>query len=138
MKYRLSDPFQRAKFLARASYLADKGKGVELTELRPVAKRTIPQNRIWWAWCSLMSEIIGDASAQAVARDVKREILGQRKVTSVLTGEVTYEDYHTHEMTDEQMSDLLTKTKQWAFSTYGWVLPSREDAGFEEMIEQYG
>lgn len=85
-----------------------------------------------------MADIIGDASAQAVARDVKREILGQRKVTSVLTSEVTYEDYHTHEMTDEQMSDLLTKTKQWAFSTYGWVLPSREDAGFEEMIEQYG
>lgn len=138
MKYKLSDPLQKAKFLARASYLAEKGKGVDLRELRPIARRTINQNNIWWAWCSLMADIVGECSAAAVARDIKREILGQKRVVNVFTGEVTYEDYHTHEMTDEEMSSLLTKTKQWAFSTYGWVLPSREDVGYEEMIEQYG
>ena len=137
MVYRNSDPLQKAKFLARAQYLAEKGKDVDLTELRPLAKRSISQNNLWWAWCSLMAEIIGD-TPEAVARDVKREILGRKKVYNVFTGEEGYEDYQTHLMSDEEMSDLLTKTKRWAQSTYGWWLPSREDPGFEEMMMQYG
>lgn len=138
MKYRTTDPLQKAKFLARASYLAEKGRGVELKELRPFAKRTISQNNCFWAWCSLIAEIIGEHSVEAVARDIKREILGQREVVNVFTGEVTREDYQTHLMSDEEMSGFLDKMKQWAFSTYGWSLPSREDEAFEEMIEEYG
>ena len=85
-----------------------------------------------------MAEIIGENSVDAVARDVKREILGKKKVYNVFTGEESEEDYQTHLMSDEEMSKFLTKVKQWAFSTYGWALPSREDVGFEEMMEQYG
>lgn len=135
--YHTSDDLQKAKFLTRAKFLADKGKSVDLTELRSAAKRTIPQNNIWWAWCSQMAEIVGDFP-ENVARDVKLEILGRKKVANVFTGEETYEDYHTHEMSDEEMSAFLTKVKQWAFSTYGWWLPSREDPGFEEMMREYG
>ncbi len=137
MRYITSDPLQKTKFLARASYLAEKGKDVELTELRPSARRSLSQNACWHAWCSLMADIIGDTH-EAVARDVKREVLGRKKVRNVFTGEETYEDYQTHLMTDEEMSDFLSKVKQWAFSTYGWALPSREDVGYEEMIRQYG
>ena len=137
MIYHNQDPLQKAKFLARASYLAEKGKDADLTELRSTAKRTIPQNNIWWSWCSLMAETIGDFP-ENVARDVKREILGKKKVHNVFTGEETEEDFHTHEMSDEEMSDFLTKVKQWAFSTYGWWLPSREDPGFEDMMREYG
>lgn len=138
MRYNLSDPLQKAKFLARASYLAEKGKDVDLTELRPIAKRTIRQNACWHAWASLIAEIIGEHDVEAVKRDVKRAVIGRKQVTDVLTGEVTYEDYRTHLMTDEEMSSFLTKVKQWAFSTYGWSLPSKEDVGFEEMINSYG
>lgn len=137
MIYHNQDPLQKAKFLARAKFLAEKGKDVDLTELRSAAKRTIPQNNIWWSWCSLMAEIVGDFP-ENVARDVKREILGMKVVVNVFTGEETEEDFHTHEMSDEEMSKFLTKVKQWAFSTYGWWLPSREDPGFEEMMSEYG
>lgn len=137
MIYHNQDPLQKAKFLARASYLAEKGKDVELVELRPFAKRTNRQNNCWHAWCALMAETIGDFP-ENVARDVKREILGKKIVTNVFTGEETEEDYRTHEMSDEEMSDFLTKVKQWAFSTYGWWLPSREDPGFEELMQEYG
>lgn len=137
MVYKNADPLQRAKFLARANYLANKGKMVDLTELRPVAGRTVSQNNCWWAWCSLMAEIIGD-TPESVARDVKREILGKRKVYNVFTGEESEEDYQTHLFSDEEMSSFLTKVKEWAFSTYGWALPSRDDPHFEEMIAQYG
>lgn len=137
MVYHNQDPLQKAKFLARAKFLAEKGKDVDLTELRSAAKRTIPQNNIWWSWCSLMAEIVGDFP-ENVARDVKREILGMKVVVNVFTGEETEEDFHTHEMSDEEMSKFLTKVKQWAFSTYGWWLPSREDPGFEEMMSEYG
>ena len=84
-----------------------------------------------------MAEIVGD-TPEAVARDVKREILGQKKTRNAFTGEDVYEDYQTHQMTSEEMSDFLTRVKQWAFSTYGWALPSRDDIGFEEMMMQYG
>ena len=138
MRYKNSDPLQKARFLARAHYLADNGKDADLTEPRPFARRTKRQNDCWWAWCALMAEIIGENSVDAVARDVKREILGKKKVYNVFTGEESEEDYQTHLMSDEEMSKFLTKVKQWAFSTYGWALPSREDVGFEEMMEQYG
>ena len=138
MRYKNSDPLQKAKFLARAHYLADKEKDVDLTELRPFARRTVSQNSCFYAWCSLIAEIIGDNSVEAVARDVKRELLGKKKVYNVFSGEESEEDYQTHLMSDEEMSDFLTKMKRWAFSTYGWALPSREDIGFEEMMEQYG
>lgn len=137
MVYRNSDPLQKAKFLARARYLADKEKDADLTELRPLSKRSTSQNSCWWAWCSLMAEIVGSAPEE-VARDVKREILGQRKVFNVFTGEETFEDYQTHLMSDEDMSAFLTKVKQWAATTYGWALPSRDDPHFEEMIRTYG
>lgn len=135
--YHNSDPVQKAKFTARAKFLADKGSSVDLTELRPFSKRTVSQNNCFWAWCSLMAETIGD-TPESVARDVKREILGQKKVVNVFTGEETYEDYHTSEMSDEEMSKFLTKVKEWAFSTYGWWLPSRDDPGFDELMHQYG
>ncbi len=138
MVYHTQDPLQKAKFLARASYLAEKGKDVDLAELRSTAKRTVSQNNLWWAWCSLMAETIGDNSVEAVARDVKREILGLKKVVNVFTGETTYEDYHTRDMSDEEMSKFLTAVKQWAQQTYNWWLPSREDPGFDELMAQYG
>lgn len=138
MKYKLSDPLLKAKFLARASYLAEKGKDVDLTELRPTAKRTTRQNACWHAWASLIAETIGEHDIEAVKRDVKRAVIGRKQVVNIFTDEITYEDYQTHLFSDEEMSSFLTKVKQWAFSTYGWALPSREDVGFEEMINQYG
>lgn len=136
MKYDTSNPLQKAKFLARANFLADRGRTAELTELRPSAKRTAAQNRCWHSWCALIAEIV-DAPQDAVERDIKRRILGQRKVYDVFTGEETSEDYQTRTMSDEEMSAFLTKVRQWASSTYHWALPSREDILFDEMI-QYG
>ena len=138
MKYNTSIPLQKTEFLSRAAYLAEKGKMVELTELRPLARRTQNQNNCFWSWCSLMAEIIGERDVESVARDVKRRILGVKKVKNVFTGKETFEDYHTHMMSDEEMSDFLTQVKQWAFSTYGWALPSKGDIGYEEMMMQYG
>ena len=138
MVYHTSDPLQKTKFMARAAFLAEKGKDVDLTELRPSSRRSQSQSNCFWAWCSLMAEIIGEHSVEAVARDVKRTILGQRETVDVFTGEVTYEDYHTSQMSDEEMSGFLTKVKQWAHSTYGWWLPSRDDPGFDELMMQYG
>ena len=138
MVYKNADPLQKAKFLARASYLAEKGSDVDLTELRPNARRSNQQNRCWHAWAALIAETIGEPSVESVERDVKREILGRKKVLNVFTGEQEEEDYQTHLFTDEEMSDFLTRVKQWAFSTYGWALPSRDDPHFEEMMQLYG
>lgn len=136
MKYSTSDPLQRAKFLARASYLAEKGKDADLTELRPSAGRTASQNAVWWSWCSLMAETVG-ADPESVSRDVKRAVLGRRKVIDVLTGEETEDDYQTHRMTEDEMSAFLTKVKRWAQDVHGWWLPSRGDPGFDEMMMEY-
>lgn len=138
MRYKTSDPLLKAKFLARASYLAEKGSDVDLTELRPNARRSNSQNACFWAWCSLIAETIGEHDVESVARDVKRRILGVKRVKNVFTGKETFEDYQTHLFSEEEMSDFLTKVKEWAFSTYGWALPSRDDPHFEEMMQLYG
>lgn len=135
MKYDTSDTLQKAKFLARASFIAERGKTADLTELRPSARRTAAQNRCWHSWCALIAEIV-DAPQEDVERDVKRKILGQRKAYDVFTGEETTEDYQTRLMSDDEMSAFLTKVKQWALSTYGWALPSRDDVFFDEMIKE--
>ena len=138
MKYDTSNPLKKAEFLNRANYLANKGKIVDLTELRPLSRRTISQNSCFHAWCALIADTIGERDIESVKRDVKRRILGVKRVKNVFTGKETFEDYQTHLMSDVEMRDFLTKVKEWAFSTYGWALPSRDDVHFEEMIRQYG
>ncbi len=138
MIYHTNDPLQKSKFLSRANYLAEKGKDVDLRELRPFARRTNSQNACWHAWCSLIAEIIGDFSVEAVARDVKREILGQKKIVNVFTGEESYEDYHTSEMTEEEMGKFLSAVKLWAHQSHNWWLPARGDPGFDQMMQEYG
>ena len=96
MVYRNSDPLQKAKFLARAQYLAEKGKDADLTELRPSARRNASQNACFHAWCALIAETIGEHDLESVKRDVKRRILGLKKVRNVFTGKETFEDYQTH------------------------------------------
>ena len=138
MVYHNQDPLQKAKFLNRASYLAEKGSDADLTELRPSAKRTNKQSNCFRAWCSLIAETIKEPDVRAVERDVKRTILGKKIVTNVLTGESEEDDYHTSDMSEEEMSNFLTAVKQWAWNAHKWWLPSREDPGFDQMMQEYG
>ncbi len=139
MKYDTSDALRKAEFLNRANYLAEKGKLVELTELRPSTRRSREQSDCWWAWCSLIARAIGNPDIVAVARDVKRAVIGQRITTDIFTGESIYEDYVTQLMTKAEMSELLSKTKEWAHKVYNLWLPSREDGLiYEEMITRFG
>ena len=139
MKYDTSDALRKAEFLNRANYLAGKGKLVELTELRSSTRRTQGQADCWWAWCSLIANAIGNPDIKAVARDVKREVLGRKIVSNVFTGEQTDEDYSTQLMTETEMSELLTRTKEWAHKVHSLWLPSREDGLiYEDMITRFG
>ncbi len=137
MKYDTSDALKRAEFLNRANYLVGKRKFVELTELRPSTRRSREQSDCWWAWCAIIARAIGNPNVEEVARDVKRAVIGRKTAINVFTGEPTDEDYSTKLMTEAEMSDLLTKTKEWARETYNLWLPSRDDGLiFEEMLAQ--
>ncbi len=139
MRYDTSDALKRVEFLNRANHLAEKGKIVDLTELRSSTRRSKEQSDCWWAWCTLIARTIGASNIEEVARDVKREVLGRKIVHNVFTGEQTDEDYSTRRMTEAEMSDLLSKTKEWAHRVHDWWLPSREDGLiYEEMITQLG
>lgn len=139
MKYDTSDALTKAEFLNRANYLAGKGRLVELTELRSSTRRSREQSDCWWAWCSLIARSVGNPDIKAVARDVKRAVVGQKITADVFTGKSICEDYSTRLMTETEMSELLSKTKEWAHKTHNLWLPSREDGLiYEEMIARFG
>ncbi len=139
MRYDTSDALTKAEFLNRAGYLAGKGRLVELTELRSSSRRSREQSDCWWAWCTLIARSIGNPDIGAVARDVKREVLGRKTVFNVFTGEPIDEDYSTRLMTEAEMSELLSRTKEWARKAHNWWLPSREDGLiYEDMVARLG
>ena len=135
MKYDFSKPFDIERCKAFLNKLIEKRAKVELTQKRE--KRTLNQNSLFHAWIRVFQEHTGEPSFEDCKRDVKRVILGVREVVNKFTGEVQTDDYRTSQMDTRQLSDFMQKFKAWADTEFGCYLPTPDDIGFEDMIEQY-
>ncbi len=97
---------------------------VEIYETKK--KRTNPQSNLWHKWVDMMSNESGNSPARE--KDIiKREILGMGEHVDKRTGELSYYDYHTAELTKEQFTRLMTHTQILAMEYYGMTLPTSED-----------
>lgn len=134
-QYDTSNTLEKEQFKARASFLADSGKIVELSEKKP--RRTNQQNRTIHMWFAVMADFLGYTSIEDCKRDIKRAILGQIEYRNEITGKVELKDYETHLMNISELSSFMDKFKIWAISELGCYLPYYGDAGYEEMTNEY-
>ena len=103
-------------------------------EIKRKAPRTLRQNALLHLWFKVFSDFIGEPSVEECKRDVKRFLLGQRNVRSMIDGKEYPTDYETHTMTDREMSDFMDRFKMWAMSEYGCYLPYKGEAGYDDMV----
>jgi len=135
MFYNLKNIYQLKAAEVRFKNLCEQGKQIELKEIKQ--KRTLDQNALFHAWIKVFAECIGELSIEDCKRDVKRTLLGVKQVTNYFTGEIMFEDYKTSAMDTKQMAEFMDKFKIWANAEYGCYLPYFNDAGYEEMINNY-
>ena len=135
MKFNLSNPFEIQRAKTYLNSLIEKHAKIELLHKRE--KRTLSQNALFHLWLRVFQDHTGELNFEDVKRDVKRTLLGVREVVNKFTGEVTTDDYRTSEMNTKQLSSFMEKFKMWADMNFGCYLPSPDDVGFEDMINEY-
>lgn len=135
MRYDLGRETDREAFKRRVNKLYEQGATAELREVK--AKRSLSQNAIFHMWIAIIADSIGEADREALKRDIKLHLLGKRHTFNRLTGEEQAVDYHTSDLTKEEMSDFLSRLKAWADAEMGIYLPEAEDKAFAEMQERY-
>lgn len=104
----------------------DKGYHVTISNKKP---RSLNQNALWHKWIGLMASEAG-CSDDDMKVDVKRKILGMKESVNSFTGELTYKDYSSADLTKEQFSRLMIQTQVLASEYYGMTLPSPDEATY--------
>ena len=100
-------------------------------------RRTLPQNALFHVWCQVIADFVGYTSLDECKYDIKKNLLGLRERVDHLTGEIVKDEYHTSEMTVQELSSFMDRMKAWAATDLGIYLPYWKDPGYEEMIEMY-
>lgn len=135
MKYNLSNALHLCQFKTRCEALIKNGAMVELTEKK--VRRTLPQNALYHVWIKVFADAIGEPDLKAVETDVKRHLLGMKIKHNKLNGEYGNYDYHTSEMSREEMAAFMDKFKAFALNDYGCYLPYEKEDGYYEMLAEY-
>ena len=112
-------------------------KLVEITEKRVMPTRTSQQNKTVHMWFGVFADFTGNPSRKETKEQVIRAILGRKPMYNPYTGKEEMVDYHTHEMTVDELSAFMDKFKIWALTEFGCYLPYFGDPGYEEMYQQY-
>lgn len=128
MKFTIYNNEQISKAIKYISELPlDKRFIVDIYEAKK--KRGLSQNNLWHKWIDLMAKEAG-CSPSDMKVDVKRQILGMKESINLFTGEVTYKDYSSADLTKEQFSRLMIQTQVLASEYYGMTLPSPDEATY--------
>lgn len=112
-------------------------KLVEITEKRVMPTRTSQQNKTVHMWFGVFADFTGNPSREETKEQVIRAILGRKPRFNPYTGKEEMVDYHTHEMTVDELSAFMDKFKIWALTEFGCYLPYFGDPGYEEMARMY-
>ena len=107
-------------------------------ELKEKRMRSLNQNSLFHLWIKVFADFIGEPNLDACKRDIKRELLGTKGTFySKITRKDEIEDYHTSEMSDQELSSFMDKFKSYAATEWNCYLPYIGDVGFNEMLSQY-
>ena len=128
MKFTIYNNEQISKAIKYISELPlDKRFIVDIYETKK--KRSLSQNDLWHLWIDRMAKEAGE-TPKKMKRDVKRRILGMKEDVNVFTGEITYDEYSSADLTKEQFSRLMIQTQVLASEYYGMTLPSPDEATY--------
>lgn len=136
MIYDLRIAEDQEAFKQHANDLYKRMAKVELRESRQ--KRSLSQNAIFHLWVAVIAEHFGELDLALMKDELKRLHLGERVYYSAITGEERTTINRTRDLSQDEMTDFLTRLKTWAESEYGILLPSPEDReAFNAMQQRY-
>lgn len=136
MHYNLAITKDREAFKLYANDLYKRSAKVELRESRQ--KRSLSQNAIFHLWVAVLAEAFGELDLELMKHEIKRLLLGERIYYSAITGEERTAPQRTRDLSQEQMTDFLTRLKYWAEIEHSIYLPTPEDReAFSAMQQRY-
>lgn len=125
IKFYINDSQRLQNCLSHISNLPlDRGYHVTISNKKP---RSLNQNALFHKWCDIIAKELG-SSPEEMKTTIKRKVLGMKQIKCPFTGDITYHDYSSAELTKEQFSRLMIETQIIA-SEYcnGLILPSPDD-----------
>lgn len=114
MLYNNSNPYDRARFLAKAHELADKG---EVTELTCKTARTLNQNSYLHLLLAILADYVGTTEEDVKVTYYKRLInpdLFVRRITDKIYGADREYLRSTRKLSKAEMSQSIDRLKMWA------------------------
>ena len=105
----------------RAAVARHEGKDVWVAVVRQQHARTLPQNRLYWVWCSEIADYIGE-SRDAVHGFLKDKFLERRDV-ELLEGQHLTMPASTRTLDVEGMRRYMDAIQQWAAEFLSLPLP---------------
>lgn len=93
-------------------------------------KRSLDQNALFWRWCTIIGNEIGD-DKQAV-HDAVVPMLAEPTHHYEVDGRCIPQ-WNTSRMKKDEMSKLLDALRKWAFSFHGIALPLPEEMHLERQ-----
>ena len=99
-------------------------------------KRTIDQNRLYWAWLSCISEETGN-EREYLHELFKQKYLGCQRHELHNINETVIVRRSTSSLDTKQMAEYMDKVQRFANTEIGIVLPSPDDRYCEEFMAKY-
>lgn len=122
---------------AVASYIEKlpEGKKYDVTISLKREKRTLPQNKLYWMWLTIMAEDIG-TDKNYLHNEFSNRYLDKEEVTGI-HGEVIYKPISTTKLNTAQFTKYLDQIQVFASSELGIVLPTPEHEAWSIFVEQF-
>ena len=105
----------------RAAVARHEGRDVWVSVVRQQYARTLPQNRLYWVWVSMVADYIGEGRDETHAL-LKAQFLPARDV-ELLDGKRLTMPPSTRLLTVEGFREYMDKVQVWAAQFLGLALP---------------
>ena len=106
-----------------------------ITIARKVAKRSLSQNRLMWLWFACIQQETGQPSMD-IHDHYCYTLLG-RDIINPTSGVIERVGGHTSTLSKEAFTDFLNQIQADAATEFGITLPSPEDIGFQDFVNEY-
>lgn len=113
----------------RAAVSRHEGRDVWVTVSRQQHARTLPQNRLYWAWCSEIGDYCGEPST--TIHEYLKEMFLKRRDVELLEGKHLIMPPSTRLLTVDEFRSYMDQIQNWALTFLGLVLP---EAGQLEAV----
>lgn len=121
--------------LEKATLRDAAGQPLVVKVKRKSRRRSLPQNRLMWAWNTIVARYVG-CDPEDLHEDFKEELCEKVEHVSRLTGEIRQIPRGTSTFSTVEMKDYLDRLEALVRRHYGFKLPPPDDPEAWEAWEE--